>query len=491
MSASIPPPAPISLGTLAECVADLKRQGKTVTQVRGLFDLLGREDVARLRDLVTEGNRCIVITITGSGASSAPLLDARIRAATVASLPFVHAVGIEGALTREECAEIVGADEIVTWDDADGATKERTGVHDGLARAKLVYSRRGSLTPEADAFLDSFCKRHSVDTVISSLRSLSDLRVLVVGDAIIDEYHFVRPYGMPLKSPVIAAQFEHAEVYAGGALAVANHLAGFCKEVHLVTALGADDSRETFIRETLLPNVDPKFFYRPNAPTTAKRRYLTHFLVQKLFELGIFDERPLPASVDAALATHLGATCADYDLVVVADFGHGCLSQSSIDAISANARFLAVNTQLNSVNYGYHVVTRYKKVDYVCIDENEMRMACRDRFTPVVDVLPALAASLEADIVTVTRGHHGSLTYDKSGTLVTVPILSQQVVDTIGAGDAYLAVTAPCVQQRVDPEVVGLIGNAVGALAVRILGNKRPVGPDSLFAFIRALLEQV
>jgi sugar/nucleoside kinase (ribokinase family) len=129
-------------------------------------------------------------------------------------------------------------------------------------------------------------------------------------------------------------------------------------------------------------------------------------------------------------------------------------------------------------------------VDYVCIDENEMRMACRDRFTPVVDVLPALAASLEADIVTVTRGHHGSLTYDKSGRLVTVPILSQQVVDTIGAGDAYLAVTAPCVQQHVDPEVVGLIGNAVGALAVRILGNKRPVGPDSLFAFIRALLEQ-
>jgi fructose-1-phosphate kinase PfkB-like protein len=160
-------------------------------------------------------------------------------------------------------------------------------------------------------------------------------------------------------------------------------------------------------------------------------------------------------------------------LVVVADFGHGCLSQSSIDAISGSARFLAVNTQLNSVNYGYHVVTRYKRV-----------------FTPVVDVLPALAASLEANVVTVTRGHHGSLTYDKSGTLVTVPILSQQVVDTIGAGDAYLAVTAPCVQQRMDPELVGLIGNAVGALAVRILGNKRPVGPDSLFAFIHALLEK-
>jgi sugar/nucleoside kinase (ribokinase family) len=96
---------------------------------------------------------------------------------------------------------------------------------------------------------------------------------------------------------------------------------------------------------------------------------------------------------------------------------------------------------------------------------------------------------LRAQVVTVTRGHHGSLTLGAEGETAEVPVLSRQVVDTVGAGDAYLSVAAPCARLGYPPELTGFLGNAVGALAVRIVGNAQPVTPENLVRFIRAVMK--
>jgi bifunctional ADP-heptose synthase (sugar kinase/adenylyltransferase) len=487
----------LGLAALAELVGELRRKGKKVAHARGAFDLLQRSGIARLEIARTQADAMVVtIALHGDGAFPAPVLDAKLRAEVVASLPFVTAVAIEEGPSAEACIAQVGADLVVA--DAEGPPSEASipvdlpsehHVLDASVRKEVVYSKREPFSPEADAFLRRFRSRYTATDVIRALEALRPLRALVVGDAIIDEYHFVRPYGMPLKAPIIAAQLLDVEAYAGGILAVANHIAGFCGEVHLVTALGGDDTREAFIRRSLRGNVDPKFFVRPGVPTTAKRRYLRRFLLQKLFEVGVFDDRPLSEELDVELAEYLGRVLPKYDLVVVADFGHGLLSDRSIEAIAASPTFLSLNTQLNSINYGYHVLTKWPRADYACIDEEETRMACRDRLGPVEELLGRLASTLGCRTMTVTRGHHGSMTYSRDqGAPVVVPILSRQVIDTIGAGDAYLAITAPCVRMGYPPELVGFIGNAVGALAVRIVGNESPVGPEELVEFVHVLM---
>jgi nucleoside-diphosphate-sugar epimerase len=59
----------------------------------------------------------------------------------------------------------------------------------------------------------------------------------------------------------------------------------------------------------------------------------------------------------------------------------------------------------------------------------------------------------------------------------------------VGAGDAYLSVAAPCARLGYPPELTGFLGNAVGALAVRIVGNAQPVTPENLVRFIRAVMK--
>ena len=100
-----------------------------------------------------------------------------------------------------------------------------------------------------------------------------------------------------------------------------------------------------------------------------------------------------------------------------------------------------------------------------------------------------LARRLDARTFAITRGQHGSLLRGQDGATTSVPTFSREVVDSIGAGDAFLAITSPLAAQGASPELVGFVGNAVGALAVRIVGNKESVEPVALQKFVATLLK--
>jgi sugar/nucleoside kinase (ribokinase family) len=208
-----------------------------------------------------------------------------------------------------------------------------------------------------------------------------------------------------------------------------------------------------------------------------------------MFEATFIEDRPLPADVAANLNSYLAAIASEYDLVVVGDFGHGLIGQDTVDVLCSKAKFLAVNAQTNSVNAGYNPITKYPRADYVCVDQDEIQLAYHDRFGPLDLLIKRAAEQLSASILTVTQGHHGSTTYRRNAELVRTPAFSKEVVDTLGAGDAYLSVTAPCAAAGYPPKVIGFIGNAVGALAIQILGNRESVEPVPLFKFIDTLLK--
>src|SRR3989344_9703594 len=176
-------------------------------------------------------------------------------------------------------------------------------------------------------YIKSFRHSYSSDKILDALDGLKDLRVLLVGETIIDEYHFVRTMG---KSPIgmhIVAEFVNKEAYAGGILAAANHLAGFCKQVELVTALGRNDGKEKFIRDNLKPNIIPQFFRYPKAPTIIKRRFIDNVYLNKLFEIYIFNDK-LAVELEEEIGDYISGEIKKgmYDLVLALDYGHGLLT---------------------------------------------------------------------------------------------------------------------------------------------------------------------
>ena len=256
-----------------------------------------------------------------------------------------------------------------------------------------------------------------------------------------------------------------------------------------MTCLGEENSQEEFIRERLKPNVRPKFFYRNDAPTIVKRRYVDPVFLSKLFEVCYLNNENLQKVVETEVCDYLSECCADFDLVIAADFGNGFIGRPIIEVLCDKAKFLAVNTQTNSANMGFNLITKYPKADYVCIDEPEIRLATQRKFGDLEEMVIKVSERLRCGRVTVTRGNRSTVGYDAGKGIIWTPVFSNEIVDRIGAGDAYLAITSPMVANGESMEVVGFVGNAVGALAVRIVCNRSSVEPLPLYKFITSLLK--
>jgi len=221
-----------------------------------------------------------------------------------------------------------------------------------------------------------------------------------------------------------------------------------------------------------------------------KRRFVDPSYMRKLFEVYFMNDEPLTSDLQQDLDRMIAATAGDYDVVIAADFGHGLLGPSSIAKLTSTARFLAVNTQSNSANQGYNLITKYPRADYICIDAPEARLAVSDRLSTTGDIARAIIEKqVECSKIIVTQGKHGCVTYERGGIVHTIPAFAKNVVDTVGAGDAFLAITAPLVAAGGPIHRIGFIGNVVGALKVEIVGHRRSIDKPSLVKGITALLK--
>lgn len=514
-----------SLDEAVQIVKKLKSANKKVVLGHGVFDLLHYGHINYLIQAKGLGDTLVVSVVVDRFVKKGPgrpVFNEKIRARSLAALECVDYVVPCNNYGPWDIITALRPDAYAKGDDSIG---QLANPSSGLNKdKKLIESVGGELCftkslpfhstdilrnsfntfdSETEQFLREFKKKHPVPDVLAKLESLKNMRVLVIGETIIDEYRFVSPLNKANKAHIISAQYLKKEEFAGGALACANHVAGFCKKVDLVTYLGAQNSRVQFVKAHLKPNIKPFFFFCPGQPTIVKRRFVDQTYYTKLFEECILDKNYLPRAVEQKIETHLKNSVGNYDLVIVTDYGHGFLSKKLIDIISKKARFLSVNTQTNSGNSGFNYITKYPQAHYVCIDEAEARLATQDNFGDMENILKTLVSRLGVRKAIITVGHRGSIGYERNLTrgknrektqrngssIKAVPSFAFKVTDPVGAGDAFMAVSSPCAAAGFPIELVSFVGNVAGSIALSILGNKSSVERDELFRHINHLLE--
>jgi rfaE bifunctional protein nucleotidyltransferase chain/domain len=489
-----------------------RRAGQIIVHAHGTFDLLHLGHVRHLEAARKLGDM-LIVTVTAdrfvNKGPGRPVFNAELRAEMLATLEYVDWVAINDAADAVSAIErirpsiyIKGQDYQNPQGDITGKiTLERDAVeaHGGkihftdevtFSSTELINRHLNVFEPHIREHLDTLRENGGLEEICDLIDSVADYRVLIVGDAIIDEYQYVLPMHKTPKENMIATRYQDRELFAGGVFAAANHVASFCRQVDVITCLGDFDRHEDLARQSLKPNVGLNVFTRSGAPTTLKRRFVDPSYMRKLFEVYFMNDEPLPADVQSEVDGAIADVAREYDVVIAADFGHGLIARSSINALTENARFLAVNTQSNSANLGYNLITKYRRADYICIDAPEARLAVSDRLSNVGDIAHQLAENhLDCSKIIVTQGKHGCVTFESGGIVHTIPAFAKNIVDTVGAGDAFLAVTAPLVAAGAPMSRVGFIGNVVGALKVEIVGHRRSIEKASLIKGITGLLK--
>jgi len=210
--------------------------------------------------------------------------------------------------------------------------------------------------------------------------------------------------------------------------------------------------------------------------------------MRKYFGLYHINETPVPADAETEWVLRLNEIASGYDAIIVTDYGLGMMTKRLIGAVTHLPLFLAVNTQTNSMNYGFNLITKYPRADYVSISLPEARLAFHDKASGAEDLIKRIAKTVSAESVAITLGSRGVLFLDADGR-TQIPALSTSVVDNIGAGDAFLALSSLGVHLRFPRLLTGFLGATASALSCRIVANKETVDRTMLLETIRSLLK--
>ena len=170
-----------------------------------------------------------------------------------------------------------------------------------------------------------------------------------------------------------------------------------------------------------------------------------------------------------------------HDLVIVSDYGHGLISNNTAKLIIKNSKFLAVNTQLNASNLGFHVISKYFGANLITINENELRHELRNKTDDVIILLKELSKKLQSIYTNVTRGAEGAYIYNRTkDKIIKCPAFATKVIDKVGTGDSMLALLAISLYKKFDVNFSMFLSALAAAYNIQYMANRTPLNKTNI-----------
>jgi len=496
---------------------EFRSKGMKVAHCHGVFDLLHPGHIAYFEEAKSIAN-VLVVSITAASyvnkGPGRPFFSDELRMQSLAALACVDFVMLVEAATAIEIIEIIqpeyyvkGQEYAVYSDDVTGNIVHEvnqvrkyggdvyftTGVV--FSSTKLINNNFPVFPPGVKEFVRNFSRLYSFEDIKSVVDSLETLKVLVIGDIIIDEYVFCSVQGLMSKDRGLSTHYDYEERYLGGTLAIARHIANFSNRV-TVTGIIGTKSLDIYnqIVTDLGQKVEIELLLDDNFRTVVKRRFVERHGVRNEYDK-LLSINYLPDEHQETLINRDGFNktlrnkISEYDLVIVADYGHGLIDHTTMEIIEKNSSYLALNCQTNSSNFGTNLITKYSRADIFTVDERELQLACASRSGEPGVLLTQLTTHFNGSTGWVTLGSLGSMCVAQNRVVSRTPAMTLTVQDTVGAGDAFFSLVSLCARAGAPAEVSSFIANISGAVAANILGNSRAVTKAELLKFATTLLK--
>jgi rfaE bifunctional protein kinase chain/domain len=320
-----------------------------------------------------------------------------------------------------------------------------------------------------------FPARHGfgISDLKRALLNFSGMRVLVVGDLIVDEYINCDPLGMSQEDPTIVLTPIESKTFVGGAGIVAAHAAGVGADVEFLTVAGADES-STYAQDWLAKfNVKHEFFSDDTRPTTRKQRFRAQG--KTLLRVNHLRQHAIGPDLIEQTLSAIAARLPHTDLLLFSDFNYGCLPQALVESVSELARargvMMAADSQASSQLAD---IARFKDMTLITPTEREARLALRDFESGLAVVGQNLQESARAQNVIVTLGPEGLLLHaPKGGEYRTdrLPAFNTAPKDVAGAGDSFFTCCALALCTGTDIWQSTYLGALAAACQVSRVGN--------------------
>ncbi|MDD6056899.1 MAG: PfkB family carbohydrate kinase [Clostridiales bacterium] len=494
-------------------IQTLKEQGKKIVLCHGVFDLVHPGHLIHFQEAKAMGD-VLVVSVTAAKyvrkGPGRPYFDDEMRLKFLSAIECIDFVILSECDTVDDIIALIepnlyvkGEEYKRPQDDITGKIGEEIALvrsHGGeiaytggqvFSSTRLINHALPALPEDVKEFMLSFKQRYSMEDIKALVEAMRTKKVLVVGDAIIDEYIYCRVQGLMSKDMGYSTRYQSMERYLGGSMAIARHLASFSENVTLMSVVGTEGEVHSRILDELSGNMRVDMIYSDVFPTIIKQRYVSlNEKREELEKIFAINNLPTPMCVDEGTLTKLKkklkGKISQYDVVILCDFGHGLIDHELMELLQTEASFLALNCQTNSSNYGRNLITKYRRADVFTLDQKELGLAFTDYHQEESELLLKLAKRFDSH-GWLTRGAGGATSVENDE-LRTCPAFTLKVKDTIGAGDAFFSLASLAVASGAPMEVGMFMGNIAGALAANIVGNKEAIEKVNVLKYASTLL---
>lgn len=481
---------------------DGNKLDKTVVFVYGNFNILHPGHLRLLKFARESGDYLIVAVNSNELAKSSNLFDEKIRLESVQSTSFVN----EAFILKENVIEYIAKlkpDIIVKGKEHEqGENPEEsilakyggkllfTSGEIGFSSLDLLQREFGEITYSDIEHSMNYVKRHGITrTKLQSIvEKFSTLKVLVVGDTIVDEYITCDPIGMSQEDPTIVVTPLSKKNFVGGAAIVAAHATTLGAHVHYISVIGDDESGRFVLEKLKNFGIKTDIFVDSTRPTTLKQRFRANG--KTLLRVNHLKQHNISRDFENKILKIVEDSKDEFDLIVFSDFSYGVLTHKVIESISdiaqSNNICMAADSQSSSQ---IGDISKFKNMDIVTPTEREIRLSLNDFSSGLVVLSEKLHHLSHPSYIFTTLGSEGLVIYNShENELLTdnIPALNHNPKDVSGAGDSLLVCSA--MAYRVDASIweSAYLGSLAAAIQVSRMGNI-PIRKDELIKEIDLL----
>lgn len=279
----------------------------------------------------------------------------------------------------------------------------------------------------------------------------ADLKVLVIGEVILDIYSYGSIDRISSGVSIPTVDIKEQRCCLGGAGNIAANISSFVKQVSVLSPVGDKRVYDLFSKY----NIDESCLIEVKDWNLKKERiYVSD---QQLMRL---DHNP---SLTRELSFDYDIS--EYDVVVIADYHLGYLTSEMISRIieSCNQENIPVVSTTRSTHW--HA---YRNIDHIVLNLDELESFCKTLEACELSLekqLDLMVLELNCKSILLTCGKEGLIYYDgikyHYSSIETV-----YPVNVSGAGDSVLALFTAVIREKLDFELLGIVLNLAGRLAV-------------------------
>jgi rfaE bifunctional protein kinase chain/domain len=363
-----------------------------------------------------------------------------------------------------------------------------------LSSGDVVFSSTDILGRFRDRFalegerVHAFCRRHRLAAaeLEALVRQFTGAGILVVGDPIVDRYVHCDVVSVAEESPVLNVHELSEDRYVGAAGLIAKQCVALGARATLLTAVSDSPEAAEFREGLAEAGVGVVAVEEKSRPVYVKTRFLSDG--QKVFKVNRGPYAPLSSVGNREMLTQLGRLAAGHGAVIASDFGYGLFSSALVDAVSAlpaqGTPYYVDVSQTSAAS-----LLRFQGTAGATPTEAELRLAFSDHESGLSNLASRFYRRTAARRLTITLGKRGAVVFEPpapdGGRLESdyLPALTAHPVDTVGAGDVFLA-TAALADLAGGTLAQGLfLAMVMAALHVGRLGNE----PVDLGTLLRCL----